>query len=76
MSFFKSKALDPKAIAARDARVALKLGKPENPKERRRETPEMVKWMEEHFGAPFKDVRAAMERVRREYEESKRRAKP
>ena len=76
MSFFKSKALDPKAIAARDARVALKLGKPENSKDRRRETPEMVKWMEEHFGAPFKDVRAAMERVRREYEESKRRAKP
>ena len=73
--FFKSKALDPEAIAARDARVALKLGKPGNSKGRRRETPEMVKWMKEHFGVPFKDARATMERVRREYEESKRRAK-
>lgn len=65
---------DPRKIIEQGLAVSRYLtDRPRRPM--RQESPKTLAWMKEHFGAPFKDARAASERVKAEYEASKRKVK-
>lgn len=66
--------MHPLDIIRRDMAVAKTLtDRPRRPM--RQESPKTLAWMEKHLGIPFKDARATAERVKAEYEASKRKVK-
>lgn len=66
--------MHPLDIIRRDMAVAKTLAdRPRRPM--RQESPKTLAWMEKHLGDAFKDARAASERVKAEYEASKRKVK-